>query len=97
VSDAMYPTRLRWGGRKGYASHEEVAAVLYHPPVIKELVPYDELDYAPRVVAQIRPKNEAMRDMTNDERRQVHALLIRFATEARDALDGGSTLAVVMA
>lgn len=67
MSDALYPTRLRWDGRKGVAKRDGVVLALTSPPDIGLIIRWDEIDYAPGVVAQIRPRHGAMRDMRPEE------------------------------
>lgn len=62
MSDFPYPTRLVWDGRRGLAKHDDVVLVLRGPP--NALPDISEIDYAPGIVAQIRPHDyDKMRDL----------------------------------
>ncbi len=93
MSDVMYPTRLRWHHGIGAARHDGVQVELRSAP--GGFAECAELDFIPQVISTIRDQHGGMRDMTAAERSHAMALLIRMATEARDAVAGGSTLVVV--
>ena len=97
MSDDMYPTRLRWAtSAGGIARHDGVTTRLgagAAPAIgIDDL---SEVDYIPHVIAVARVGCGPMRDMTGDEQHDALALLQRMSADARDAVDGGSTLVVV--
>jgi hypothetical protein len=99
MSDAMYPTRLRWDAhaRCGCARHDGVSVELRRAPLIEGLDHAVELDFVPHVCAMVRVQpHEAMRDMSADEMHDALALLQAMAWQARDALDNGSTIVVVV-
>ncbi len=96
MSDAIYPTRLRWSHRNGAARHDGVHVHLTQPPVLPGLEAMTEIDYAPNIVALVRIGCESMRDMSMDEMHDALALLHKMAHDARDAIDGTSTLVVVI-
>lgn len=97
MSDALYPTRLRWCHTAGLARCDDVQLVLREVPVLPGLAGLTEIDYAPHIVAQVRIGAEAMRDMSHDERHDAMALLQAMARCARDEVEGGRTLAMVFA
>ena len=99
MSDSMYPTRLRWDAhsRCGCARHDGVQVELRKAPQIEGLEAMVELDFVPHVCAMVRAQaHEAMRDMTHDEMHDALALLQGMAYQARDALENGTTLVVVV-
>lgn len=90
MSDAtptLPATLLRWYGKRGYARHGGVSVDMDEPPAIAG----DDIEYLPGVATRIDG-----REMTADEQRVVLALLVRMAHDARDALAGCSTLAVII-
>ncbi len=93
MGDLQYPTRLRWHQNIGAARHDGVTVELHAAP--GGFAGCTELDFIPGVIAVIREGCEGTRDMNPAERSHAMALLIRMATEARDAVAGGSTLVVV--
>lgn len=86
MSDALYPTRLRWHHTVGAARHDGVAVELRTAPRLPGLNDMTEIDYIPTVIAQVRTGCDAMRDMTAEERGWAHALLVRMAEFARAEL-----------
>jgi hypothetical protein len=99
MSDSLYPTRLRWDAHThcGVARHDRVTVELQRAPSIDGLERAAEIDFIPYVCAMVRStSSEAMRDMTQDEMHDALALLQAMAWQARDALDNGSTIVVVV-
>jgi hypothetical protein len=78
----------------GCARHDGVSVELRRAPVIEGLECMTEMDFIPGVMAEIRIGCEAKRDMLVDEKARVMALLIQMSSEARDALEGESTIFV---
>lgn len=78
---------LRWCRTVGYARHEGVSVDMHEPPAMSGR----DIEYLPGVATRIDG-----RDMTDDEQRVAHGLLVRMAHDARDALAGCSTLAVIV-
>lgn len=77
---------LRWYRTVGYARHAGVGVDMYEPPVLAG----DDIEYLPGVATRIDG-----RDMTAEEKALAQRLLAQMAQDARDALSGQSTLAVV--
>ena len=99
MSDALYPLRLRWDAHShcGCARCDGVQVELRKAPHIEGLDGAVELDFIPHVCAMVRPTPaDPMRDMTADEMHDALALLQGMAFQARDALDNGSTIVVVV-
>lgn len=94
MSDAMYPTRLRWHHTMGCARHDGVSVELTRAPDLPGMQHMTELDYIPHVIAVVRIGCEPTRDMTQAERTDAMTLLQQMASDARDALDGDSTLVI---
>lgn len=86
MSDAMYPTRLRFEHRTGCARHDGVSVELHRAPVIEGLECMTEMDYIPTVIAQVRIGCEHVREMNATERSRAMALLVRLAESARGVL-----------
>lgn len=86
MSDALYPTRLRWYHTLGVARHEGVSVDLRAAPVLPGAEGLTEIDYVPTVIAHIRIGCDAVRDMTTHERVAAQALLVRMAGAARSAI-----------
>lgn len=80
-------TALRWHRTRGCAWHAGVIVHMQEPPAIVG----DDIEYIPAVVARIDG-----RTMTAEEIDHVDRLLVQMAADARDALEGQSTLAVVV-
>lgn len=80
-------TLLRWCRTVGYARHDGVSVDMREPPAL----PGDDIEYLPGVATRIDG-----RDMTPDEQEAAQRLLVQMAQEARDALDGQSTLVVTV-
>ena len=95
MGDLQYPTRLRWHQTVGVARHDGASVELHAAPT--GFMACSEIDFVPGVIAVVREGCNATRDMTPTEQSHAMALLIRMSTEARDAVDGGSTLVVVRA
>jgi hypothetical protein len=84
-----------WHLTIGMARYDGVQAELTEPPTavaddIRELV------YFPGLVNIIRVGEEPLRQMVKEEGEAAHRILVQMASDARDALVGGSTLVVVM-
>lgn len=76
---------LRWYHSVGYARHNGVSVDMLEPPAW----PGDDIEYLPgRYLIDGRA-------MTDDERAGIRRLLVQMCRDARDALQGTSTLAVV--
>lgn len=95
MSDALYPTRLRWHHTCGIARHDDVQRVLHAAPALPGLDCMTEIDYIPQVIAQVRIGCQQVREMTQEERAAALAMLVRMSTGAKDGMDGGSTVVVV--
>lgn len=95
MSDALYPTRLRWHHTCGVARHDGVSVELRHAPALPGLDCMTELDFIPGVMAEVRIGCEEKRDMTNGEREHALKLLSQMSSEARDLIDGASTIVVI--
>lgn len=94
MSDALYPTRLRWHHTVGCARHDGVSVELRRAPALEGMDCMTEMDYIPTVIAQVRIGCGQTRDMEAIERARAMALLIRMSTGARDPLDGDTTIVV---
>ena len=82
---------LRWSGDSGVASYDGVTVVLRQPPVVNGLdVAIEQIDYVPHEYAEINGQK-----MSADHHLKVEDALERMASEARDALLGGSTLVII--
>lgn len=77
---------LRWCRTVGYARHNGVGVDLYEPPALEGA----DIEYVAG-----RGSIDG-RDMTAEELQAVRKLLVQMAEDARDALQGASTLAVVL-
>lgn len=76
---------LRWHHTVGYARHGGVSVDMLEPCAM----PGHDIEYLPgRYLIDGRPMSEAERD-------GIARLLVQMCTDARDALAGSSTLAVV--
>lgn len=76
---------LRWYRTVGYARHGGVSVDMHEPCAW----PGDDIEYLPgRYLIDGRA-------MTDDERAGIRRLLVQMCRDARDALQGTSTLAVV--
>lgn len=98
MSDDLYPVRVRWDGRKGVAKYDGVVVALKKPPFrwVPSLAGMTEMDFAPSVqVGQVRIGFERTRHLEQSEVELIEMTLVQMAAEAHDALEGGSTLAVV--
>lgn len=84
MSDAAYPTRLRWDGHRGIARHADVQVLLTErPPGLL----YHDIDYAPGAIAQCRDRAcDPPRDLAADEVRAILRALQRMAEQARGSL-----------
>lgn len=78
---------LRWYHTVGYARHAGVSVDMHEPPAIDG----DDIEYLPGVRTLIDG-----RAMTSDEISATQKLLVQMSEDARDALQGTSTLAVVI-
>lgn len=78
---------LRWYRTVGYARHAGVSVDMHEPPAIAG----DDIEYLPGVRTLIDG-----RAMTSDEISATQKLLVQMSEDARDALQGTSTLAVVI-
>lgn len=96
MSEALYPTRFRWDRTRGIARHEGVSADFTELPELQGFEGATEADFVPGIIAAVRIGSDAIRDMTADEQKGVLKLLYRMASGARDALEGQSTLVVVI-
>lgn len=84
-SAAPHLSVLRWYHSVGYARHGGVSVDMLEPPAW----PGNDIEYLPgRYLIDGRP-------MTDDERAGIRRLLVQMCNDARDALQGTSTLAVV--
>lgn len=84
MSAALYPNRLYWDGRQGCAKFCGDGVELAAMPLIDGLPMWTtEVDYAPGVVAMLRERADARRDMTGDEIRAVRAWLAWRCWEVR--------------
>lgn len=76
MSAALYPNRLFWDGRQGCAKFGGEGVELASMPHVDGLPMWTtEVDYAPGVVAELRERCDAKRDMTSNEIRAVRAWL----------------------
>jgi hypothetical protein len=98
MSDALYPVRLRFDRNVGIgvARCDGVQVEITWPPAIPGLESAAEIDFIPHVIAQVRIGSERIRDMTDNEKRDALAILQAMAHQARDAIEGGSTIVVVV-
>lgn len=87
MSDALYPTRLRWHHTLGVARHDGVSVDLRAAPVLPGAEGLTEIDFVPTVISQVRIGCDAVRDMTTHERVAAQALLIRMADAAHGVLN----------
>lgn len=78
---------LRWYHTVGYARYAGVSVDMHEPPAIAG----DDIEYLPGVRTLIDG-----RAMTSDEISATQKLLVQMSEDARDALQGTSTLAVVI-
>jgi len=78
---------LRWYRTVGYARHGGVSVDMDTPPAM----PGVDIEYLPGVRMTVDG-----RDMTPDEISLTQRLLVQMCEDARDALQGRSTLAVVV-
>lgn len=78
---------LRWYRTVGYARHGGVSVDMREPP---DLIG-DDIEYLPGVRMMIDG-----RQMTDDEVAHTARILVQMCEDARDALRGGSTLAVLI-
>lgn len=96
MSDAFpYPERLRYAVGYGIARCDGVQSELRQAPALG-ILDLTEIDFIPGVVAQVRERQDGLRDMTSDEIAMARAVLHRMSTSARDALGGANTITVVM-
>jgi hypothetical protein len=89
MSDALYPTRLRWHHTLGVARHDGVSVFLDRAPAIEGMECMTELDYIPQVIQQVRIGCDRLRDMEPAECALAMGLLVRLAQVARQAVGGG--------
>lgn len=75
---------LRWCRTVGYARHAGVSVDMHEPPALAG----DDIEY---LGGSGRIDGRAM---TPDELQAVRLLLVQMATDARDAIEGRSTLVV---
>lgn len=54
MSEALYPTRLRYADGAGIARFANRGGPIAEKPVVPGLAPWDAIDYAPGVVALVR-------------------------------------------
>lgn len=96
MSDDLYRTRLRWDGRRGTAKHCGVVVELQESPAIG-VADLTEIEYAPEVrVHTLRIGCGPMQEMNAEQIAAVEKFLVRMASDARDAVEGKSTLVVVI-
>ena len=89
MSDALYPTRLRWHHTTGVARHEGVSVWLDRAPALEGMECMTEIDYIPQIIQQVRIGCQPMRDMEPAECARVMGLLVRMAAVARQAVATG--------
>ena len=95
MSPLLRPSRLWWLDGRGVVCHDGVRIELRrHPPILQKMS-YIEADW-PTGPWECREGCSARRDMTHDEIVEALRWLQAVAAEARDAVDGGVTLAVVV-
>lgn len=80
---------LRWHRCVGYARHAGVGVDIYEPPAVAPDA--HDIEYLPGIATTIDGV-----PMTPEQAAATKRLLVQMATDARDALAGGSTLVVVM-
>lgn len=81
MSDAIYPTRLRWDGKHGCARHDGVHIELRERPAGMIWI---EVDYAPGVVSECRDRDcDPRRDLHADEVKMIRGWLACMADRAR--------------
>lgn len=95
MSDALYPSRLRFHHTMGVARHNGVSVELHRAPVIEGLECMTEMDYIPTVIAQVRIGCDQVREMNATERARAMGLLVKIASSARDVVESGSAIARV--
>ncbi len=95
MNEWLHPTRLYWHHNIGVARHDGVESILRHAPWLEGLPGISEIDYIPTVMAHVRIGHERIRDMTAIEQSRAMELLLRMAANARDVLDGDTTIAIV--
>jgi hypothetical protein len=86
MSDALYPTRLRWHHTTGVARHDGVSVFLDRAPVLEGMECMTELDFIPQIIQQVRIGCQPTRDMGPAECARAMGLLIAMSTAARLAL-----------
>lgn len=84
---------LKWTGTEGVAEHDGVRVLLADAPPLADDV--KDIVFVPGIVNVIRCGDKALRSMTQEEADAATKMLVQMSSDARDALDGGSTLAVV--
>ena len=63
MNDWLYPTRLRWDGRKGCARFAGAGGPLEAKPDVPGLPEWECLDYAPGEIAALMPHAGSWRDL----------------------------------
>ena len=86
ATGAAHASVLRWYRSVGYARHGGVSVDMHEPPAVDG----DDIEYLGGETGRIDG-----RAMTADELAAVRQLLVQMCEDARDALQGTSTLAVV--
>jgi hypothetical protein len=67
VQDDLYPTRLKWDGRKGCARFSGAGGPLTAKPVVPGLPEWVCLDYVPGEIAALMPYAGPWRDLEAHE------------------------------
>lgn len=86
--------RLIWDGKRGVARCGDVVRRLRIKPYLPELEPFDEIAFWPPHGAMLSVDGRA-RKLTIPEYRAVIRLLSTMDANSEDAVNGGTTLAVV--
>jgi hypothetical protein len=67
MTDALFPTRLRWQGLAGFARFANVGGAIGDKPQIPGLPTWEAIDYAPGAVSLIQEPGQDWRDLDADE------------------------------
>lgn len=67
MSEALFPTRLRWAGQAGIARFANHGGAIGEKPEIPGLPAWETIDYAPGAVSLIQEPGQDWRDLEADE------------------------------
>jgi hypothetical protein len=89
--------RLFWDGEKGYARCGEVFVRLTQAPMVEGVEEEEMIAFNPeKRVAGLIPKGKPARRMREEEIQAVLKMLERMEAGAMDAIEGGSTIVVLL-